>query len=286
MLIRNALDLSFDPACLADSSGRLLHVNEPFRDALGVCARQNCTKNLVEIIGQTAFLDIARNARNGQVLFKRLKVAFQDGQLCPMEAKCLRLGKSGEMALVLRPTACSLPVESIEHMALHDVLTGLPNRVLLLDRMRQILARVKRHNDFAAIIFIDLDGFKPINDTFGHECGDEVLRVTASRLLQVVRGDDTAARIGGDEFVMVLGDLKNGLHAGLTANRVIKALTQPIAWHAEKIAVSASLGIAVAPTDSTDPETLLKHADEAMYLAKKSGKNGYSFANESSYYSS
>jgi len=283
MPIRHLLNLSFDPACLADSNGRLLQVNASFQDVLGVDPAGLDGVGLAALLGQAAFLDIARNATADAPLFRRLKVLSRDGAQL-MEANCQRLPESGRLALVLRPAMGALPQDEAEHMALHDALTGLPNRVLLLDRMRQTLARVKRHQDFAAVLFIDLDGFKPINDTFGHDCGDEVLRVTAQRLLTVVREGDTAARIGGDEFVMVLGELKNGLHAGLTGTRVIKAITRPIDWEGRTVRVSASLGISVAPTDGLDPETLLKKADEAMYVAKKSGKNGYSFANESVYF--
>ena len=284
MFTRAILNLSFDPACLADSNGHLLFMNEAFQDALGITSSDLAATTLQGLIGQTGFLEISRNAGSGQSLFMRFKVRSKDGGFVPMEAHCMRLEESGQLALVLRPTAGFIPAEGAEHMALHDALTGLPNRVLLLDRLSQTLARVKRHQDFAAVVFIDLDGFKPINDTYGHECGDEVLKVTANRLLGVLRSDDTAARIGGDEFVMVLGELKNGLHAGLTGTRAIKTITQPIPWNGKTVNVSASLGICVAPTDGMDPETLLKKADEAMYVAKKSGKNGYSFYNESTYF--
>jgi len=284
MPIRHLLNLSFDPACLADSNGRLLQVNAPFQDILGVDPSGLAGVTLAGLLGQGAFLDLSRNALSESPLFRRLKVLSRDGSQQLMEANCQRLPDTGDLALVLRPATGSLPQDDAEHMALHDALTGLPNRVLLLDRLRQTLARVRRHQDFAAVLFIDLDGFKPINDTYGHDCGDEVLRVIAGRLQEVVREGDTAARIGGDEFVMVLGELKNGLHAGLTGTRVIKSITQPIAWQGRAVRVSASLGISVAPTDGLDPETLLKKADEAMYVAKKSGKNGYSFANESVYF--
>ena len=177
-----------------------------------------------------------------------------------------------------------LSAQEAERMALHDALTGLPNRVLLLDRLRQTLARRGRHREFVAVLFMDLDGFKPINDTYGHECGDEVLKVTAARLQRAMRGGDTASRIGGDEFVLVLAELKNGLHAGLTANRLIKSVTQPIGYNGLSVQVSASMGISVAPTDGHEAEELLRKADEAMYLAKKSGKNGYAFHNEAAYF--
>jgi len=281
---RHILELSFDPACLADSNGHLLEVNEALLDLLGLGRDGTAGLTLPKLVGHAAFLDISRNAPTGGVLLKRLKLTGKQGRPIPMEGRCLRLEPSGELVLVMRTTAVSTPSEGAEYMALHDALTGLPNRVLLMDRLNQTLARCKRHGDYAAVVFIDLDGFKPINDTYGHECGDEVLKVTAQRLLQVVRGDDTAARIGGDEFVLVLGELKNGLHAGLTGNRLIKMITQPIPWNGLDVGVSASLGISVAPTDGLEAEELLKKADEAMYVAKKSGKNGYSFFNESSYF--
>ncbi|MFZ5426319.1 MAG: diguanylate cyclase domain-containing protein [Thermodesulfobacteriota bacterium] len=284
MPVSDLLELSFDPACLADSNGKLTRVNEAFLDMQGAAREAALSMTLQEMIGQAAFQDICRNAATGRVLLRRIKAKCKGGESLPVEARSMLLERTGEIALVFRPTAASVPSEGAEHMALHDALTGLPNRVLLLDRLSQTLARARRHGDFAAVVFIDLDGFKPINDTYGHECGDEVLKVTASRLLEVLRGDDTAARIGGDEFVMVLGELKKGLHAGITGNRVIKAITRPIPWREGFVGVSASLGISVAPTDGMEPDELLKKADEAMYVAKKSGKNGYAFFNESSYF--
>ena len=283
MSVPNLFDLFFDPACLADSNGRLVRVNDAFAELLGLDPESAADASLSDILGQGGFQDISRNASAGAVLFKRVVLRGRDARNCPAEARCLRL-PGGGLAMAIRASACAAPRESAEFMALHDALTGLPNRVLLMDRLGQTLARTRRLGGFAAVVFIDLDGFKPINATWGHECGDEVLRVTAGRLLSVVRGDDTAARIGGDEFVMVLGELKNGLHAGLTGNRIIKAITRPIGWQGQSVSVSASLGIAVAPTDGADPEDLLRKADEAMYVAKKSGKNGYCFHNESSYF--
>jgi diguanylate cyclase (GGDEF)-like protein len=286
MPFRSIVDLSFDPACLVDEGGRLIHVNEAFRDILGLHAfmPESGEAAFPSLIGQAAYQDIARNAMPGEPLFKRLTIRAKDCCQTPVEANCLRLPEGGGILVVMRLAAGTGPVSNAEHQALHDALTGLPNRLLLIDRLRQSLSRAKRHKDYMAVMFIDLDGFKPINDTFGHECGDEVLKATAARLLEAVRGEDTAARIGGDEFVMVLTELKNGLHAGLTANRVIKSITQPIEWRGREVRVSASLGVSIGPTDGQDPETLLKRADEAMYVAKKSGKNGYSFYNESSYF--
>lgn len=284
MSFRAFLDVSFEPACLADASGSLLHANDAFADMLGRGVPDVLSCSLSDILGRQAFGEF-KNVASGQIwTAKRLTLLNAAGEALPVEARGLVLQDTGGFLLFFKARVGFLDAQEAEHMALHDALTGLPNRVLLLDRLRQTLVRVTRHNDFAAVVFIDLDGFKPINDTYGHDCGDEVLRVTATRLSRVVRGDDTAARIGGDEFVMVLSELRNGLHAGLTANRIIKSITQPIPWRGGHVCVSASLGISVAPSDGTAPEELLQKADEAMYVAKKSGKNGYSFSNESSYF--
>jgi len=278
------LNLCFDPACTADTNGHLLHVNEPFRDLFGFNAEEALAISLSDLLGQADFSEIQKFATTDSPVFKRIKARTKDGAYLRMETRCARLPDNGELLLVMRPTTGNLKLEGAEHMALHDALTGLPNRVLLLDRMHQALDLCRRHNDFAAVLFIDLDGFKPINDTYGHDCGDEVLKMTARRLEGTTRGGDTAARIGGDEFVLLLSELKNGLHAGLTANRLIKIITQPIPWRNIVVRVSASLGVSVAPTDGMEPDVLLKKADEAMYVAKKSGKNGYAFHNESVYF--
>ncbi len=278
------LNLCFDPACTADTNGHVLYMNEPFQELFGLADSDTQAFSLTEILGQADFTDIQKFATSDLPVFKRLKVRSRDGSFIRLEARCARVPDSGELALVLRPTTANLTLEGAEHMALHDALTGLPNRVLLLDRMNQALDRCRRHNDFAAVVFIDLDGFKPVNDTYGHDCGDAVLKTIARRLEDNMRGGDTAARIGGDEFVMLLLELKNGLHAGLTANRIIKNITQPIAWGNITVRVSASLGVSVAPTDGMEPDMLLKKADDAMYVAKKSGKNGYYFHNEAVYF--
>lgn len=279
-----ALNLCFDPACTADTNGHLLKVNEPFQDLLGYNAEEARALSLADLLGQADCTEIQKFASSESPLAKRVKARAKDGAFLRMEARCARLPESGELLLFMRLTVGNLDLEGAEHMALHDALTGLPNRILLLDRMHQALDRCRRHNDFAAVVFIDLDGFKPVNDTYGHECGDAVLQATARRLEENMRGGDTAARIGGDEFVMLLSELKNGLHAGLTANRIIKNITRPIPWGDVSVRVSASLGVSVAPTDGMEPDVLLKKADEAMYVAKKSGKNGYSFHNEAVYF--
>lgn len=284
MYCRNLLHLSFDAACLADSNGHLLHANEPFLTLLGLEQETLEKTVLSDIFGQSGLVELQKQAGEDPTIGLRLKVRIKGGEFALADVRATRLPGGSDLVVIFRPSMGMLSAQEAERMALHDALTGLPNRVLLLDRLRQTLARRGRHREFVAVLFMDLDGFKPINDTYGHECGDEVLKVTAARLQRAMRGGDTASRIGGDEFVLVLAELKNGLHAGLTANRLIKSVTQPIGYNGLSVQVSASMGISVAPTDGHEAEELLRKADEAMYLAKKSGKNGYAFHNEAAYF--
>ena len=284
MNCRKYLDLCFDAACLVDDAGCLLYANEAFLTFLGVDEDKILGFGLAELVGLPHLDELSRAASRESGHGLRLKLNPPGQTSVMVDARAARAEDSGALAVVFRPGVGRLAAEEAERMALHDALTGLPNRVLLLDRMRQTLARRGRHREFVAVLFLDLDGFKPVNDTYGHECGDEVLKVTARRLVEAMRGGDTASRIGGDEFVLVLAELKNGLHAGLTANRLIKSVTNPIAYKDFSVRVSASMGISVAPNDGEEAEELLRKADEAMYLAKKSGKNGYAFHNESAYF--
>jgi diguanylate cyclase (GGDEF)-like protein len=164
----------------------------------------------------------------------------------------------------------------LARMAHHDPLTGLPNRMLLSDRLQQVLAQAKRKQTRVGLLFLDLDGFKQINDTFGHKAGDEALRQIAQRLNSMIRQEDTLARIGGDEFVLLLSDL--GVDAQEAVNTVaakcIQALDTPIKIADQACLVGVSIGIAIGNQDSTS-DALLQAADRAMYLAKKTGRGGF-----------
>ncbi|HEX5784185.1 MAG TPA: EAL domain-containing protein [Burkholderiaceae bacterium] len=158
-------------------------------------------------------------------------------------------------------------------MAYYDALTDLPNRVLLADRLAQGMAQTRRAGKLMAVAYLDLDGFKPVNDTWGHEAGDKVLVEIARRLKGVLRGGDTAARIGGDEFVVLFLGLEGGHDSQVACQRVLDAVSQPMAVLPDPVQLSASLGVTLYPQDNVDADQLLRHADQAMYLAKQFGKN-------------
>ena len=162
----------------------------------------------------------------------------------------------------------------LSYIAYHDTLTGLPNRLLLLDRMRQSIAQARRGAFPLSVLFIDLDGFKQVNDTFGHEAGDHVLQETARRLQQIVRESDTVGRLGGDEFVIVANGLGNGEDTESLATKLVAALTRPIQVAGHELSVGCSIGISQYE-DGMDPEALLREADSAMYRAKQAGGGRY-----------
>lgn len=165
----------------------------------------------------------------------------------------------------------------IVQMATHDALTGLPNRNLLQDRIEQALAQDTRSHSKMAVLFIDLDHFKIINDSLGHDIGDLLLKAVAERLLACVRNEDTVARQGGDEFIVVLNTIVESLDAAVVAQKILDALMQPYRIHKHELHIGGSIGIAVFPDDGTTAETLLKNSDVAMYHAKENGRNNFQF---------
>ncbi len=163
--------------------------------------------------------------------------------------------------------------EHVRHMAHYDLLTGLPNRTLIADRLRQTLIKAKRDKGRVALMFLDLDQFKPVNDTFGHATGDWLLKEVAQRLLHCVRESDTVARIGGDEFVVLLPVIEDDLDATTVAEKILHALSQPFQLDGHTLQISSSIGIAIYPDHGDDEDLLIRNADIAMYRAKSSGRN-------------
>jgi diguanylate cyclase (GGDEF)-like protein/PAS domain S-box-containing protein len=165
--------------------------------------------------------------------------------------------------------------EQIEFHAYHDVLTNLPNRKLFMDRLSQALTRCRRYGKSLAVMFVDLDHFKTINDTLGHTAGDELLLEMSRRLRACIRDDDTVARLGGDEFTIILSELRQPEDAANVAEKILHSIEQPLTIAETPIEVSASIGIALYPVDGHDAEALLRNADSAMYRAKEAGRNTY-----------
>ena len=163
--------------------------------------------------------------------------------------------------------------EMLEALALHDQLTGLANRRLLADRMSMAMAHARRNKTAMALVYLDLDGFKQINDTLGHGAGDTLLQLVAKRLVETVREEDTVARMGGDEFILVLWHIGEPNYADTVARKVIEALSKPFDIEGHSVSITTSAGVAIYPFHGEDVDLLTKSADRALYSAKRAGKN-------------
>lgn len=212
--------------------------------------------------------DIWNRRKNGEVYVQRLSISVIRGH----DGKVVNyIGVFSDV------TQQRQKEDSVRHKAFHDALTGLPNRALLEDRLQQAMVQACRREGGLAVLFVDLDEFKPVNDRYGHRAGDEVLRYVARTLKACVREVDTVARIGGDEFVVVLTDVTEGTGVESIARLILDSLKQPLILDAATVSVSGSIGIAMFPGNGGDSACLLANADAAMYEAKRGGRGTYRF---------
>jgi diguanylate cyclase (GGDEF)-like protein/PAS domain S-box-containing protein len=184
-------------------------------------------------------------------------------------------GRSAALGIAFDVTERKRAEEQIKSLAYHDALTGLPNRLLFTDRLQVAVAQAHRHGQRLAVLFLDLDRFKVINDSLGHSMGDRLLGAVAERLLASVREGDTVARLGGDEFTLLLPGLSRAMDVTRVADKILDALRQPFRLEGRELYVSASMGISVYPLDGDDAEALVKNADSAMYRAKEQGRDNF-----------
>jgi diguanylate cyclase (GGDEF)-like protein len=189
-----------------------------------------------------------------------------------------RHGKVTGAVMVLRDvsTARALSLR-MSYLAEHDSLTGLPNRSVLNDRLTQSMALAHRHQTQMAVLFLDVDHFKHVNDSWGHDIGDRLLQSIAQRLVGCVRASDTVSRLGGDEFVILLSEIAHPQDAAVSAVKILLALSTPHRIGPQSLSITASIGIVIHPQDADNADALLKHADSAMYHAKDRGRNTFQF---------
>jgi diguanylate cyclase (GGDEF)-like protein/PAS domain S-box-containing protein len=177
----------------------------------------------------------------------------------------------------LRAKALEQKNAELSHQADHDALTSLPNRKMFYECLHQSLERASSNQQLVALLFLDLDGFKSINDTFGHNVGDLLLKTVASRLKKCLRGSDTISRLGGDEFTVILPAIPGREEAAKVAEKICDAMMEPFILEEHTVSVTTSIGISLYPIDGQDPDILVKNSDTAMYRAKECGKNQYQF---------
>jgi len=212
--------------------------------------------------------EIWNRRKNGEVYPEALTISILKNDLGEVENY---VGVFSDITLIKQHE------KQLEHTAHYDELTGIPNRVLLADRMKQALAQARRNGSQLAVCYLDLDGFKQINDLMGHQVGDMILVEVASRIEEEIREEDTVARLGGDEFVILLSGLKQHDECEGSLNRVMQSIRKPMHVKNREFTLGVSIGVTMYPTDNVDADSLLRHADQAMYTAKQSGKDRYHF---------
>ena len=212
----------------------------------------------------------------GTILIRRdgSEAAIEDS-VAPIHDSADRL--KGAVMVFHDMTAAQAMTEKMAHLAQHDALTDLPNRALLHDRINQAIALAERAGSHLALLFLDLDNFKHINDSLGHDVGDQLLQAVAVRLSDCVRSADTVSRLGGDEFVVLLSENQSAEDAALTAEKILSALSMTHTIGEQQLHVTSSIGISIYPSDANDAQSLIKNADTAMYQAKEEGRNNYQF---------
>ena len=275
---------SYEAIMVADAQGLITRVNTAFTRITGYTQ--------AEVAGQAP--SILSSGRHDARFFQEFWHALQTQGLWRGEIWNRR--KNGDVFAVLQSVAVVRDVRGqlqhyvsvfadisqlkaheaeLDHVANYDPLTHLPNRRLLSDRLKQSILRADRSGKSCAICFLDLDGFKAINDQLGHATGDQILIAMAHNLSETLRAEDTLARLGGDEFVVLLSEVASAGECTLILERLLEAARRPVTAGEHVIHISASIGVSLYPSDNADPDILLRHADMAMYLAKQAGKNRY-----------
>jgi diguanylate cyclase (GGDEF)-like protein/PAS domain S-box-containing protein len=283
-IAKNIFEYSNESIIVTDAQNRILFVNPAFEIVTGYSAEEVIGKNpriLQSGMHDKPFYEKMWNdikqhgVWKGEIWNKR-----KDGELY-LEWLTISVvedekgNATNYVAIFSDITEHKRNIERLTRLALYDTLTNVPNRHLLEKRLESIIRMSKKHNQSFALLFLDLDRFKNINDTLGHHVGDMLLKETAQRLKGLLRKQDTIARFGGDEFVIILPNLKHVREAVYMAEKIVESLKRPFCFNHQEMYISTSIGISVYPFDGTDKETLIRMADRAMYQAKKNGRNQY-----------
>jgi diguanylate cyclase (GGDEF)-like protein/PAS domain S-box-containing protein len=286
-LASKVFETTADAIVISDADDRVVMVNAAFSKLTGFDAADIVGKILAEspfrpLDVEESNARMQRQLRDGFVTAEVSRIRKDGAPLSLwVTASCVR-NPDGTLRNHVRVfTDISLlkaTQRELEQLASFDTLTGVPNRRLLNDRLEQTLRRMQRRNDGLAVMFIDLDGFKNVNDTHGHAIGDMALQAVASRLQRCVRSSDSVGRLGGDEFAIVLEGARLPAEAALVGERIVAAMADPLVIEGRRLTIAASIGIAVYPDDGTDAAGLLRSADDAMYEVKQAGRNGFRFS--------
>lgn len=286
LLSASAFEHAYEGVIITDGQGRILDVNPAFTRITGYARDEVLGRNprLLQSGRQgrefyaAMWEELARTGYFRGELWNRRKDGSFYAQLITIFAVRDEAGATGQYLGIFNDvTNLRIQTRELERLAHLDPLTGLPNRLLLADRLEQAVAQARRGDKLFAVCFVDLDGFKAVNDRHGHHVGDEVLIAVSRRLGECVRDGDTVARVGGDEFVLLLTNIDKREDCERTLRRLVAVVADPVAVGGRELRISVSIGVALFPLDSSDADTLLRRADESMYVAKRTGKNGYRF---------
>ncbi|MDT8375960.1 MAG: diguanylate cyclase [Mariprofundaceae bacterium] len=285
---RMLFDFSSDGLLIVDMQGNFIDINRTAHERLGYSKAEMLAMKLTDLDPPEFAARVPERMeqikKHGMVVFETAHCR-KDGSIMPVEVNARVIDLDGERVVfstVRDITERRQAEEKIRQMAYHDHLTGLPNRALFYDRLQQALAHAHRNRKRLALLILDLDHFKPINDELGHEYGDRALVETGKRLRQCVRETDSVARIGGDEFAIILVDIASEKAACRMAEKVIAAIGQPLSLNTSQYVLGASIGICLTAPDDDDMEAMVSRADTAMYRAKESGRNRYCVAMQES----
>lgn len=269
---------------ITDIKGNIIYANQKFCD-ISQYSTQELLNNTHRLIksnyhANDFFLNMWRTISRGDVWHGEIQNKAKDGSLYWVSstiAPMLDDNNKPQQYIAIRTdiTDTKQQQETLQVMAHYDVLTKLPNRILLIDRFSQAVAHNERNETILAVCFLDLDNFKPINDRYGHNVGDNLLIDVASRIKDIIRDEDTVSRQGGDEFILLLGDIKSIYECETSLERLIHLLNKPYQINGHEITITASVGYTFYPLDDGDLDTLVRHADHAMYEAKMSGRNSF-----------
>lgn len=266
-----------------DENLRCRFANKVFTEFFGLNLENILGKHVREVLGEEAYAQVKHHfeevIKGHPVTYERAR-KLPNGETRHIEVKLLpQIGDQGKFlgcfAVTNDITEYKLTEERIQRTAHHDLLTGLPNRLLFNDRLQQAISLAKRDSRQFALLYLDLDKFKPVNDTLGHAAGDELLQAVAARIRQQVRESDTVARVGGDEFTVILPDISKREEAEIVARKIIAAIFTPFQLGSppQNVDIGTSIGIAVYPDDGRDADALVKAGDGAMYAAKQTGNS-------------
>lgn len=262
---------------------RILDVNQVATDRLGYSREELLSMTIDNLYPPE---EIARNEeiveklrQTGFLIFERMHIR-KDGTILPVEVSSIVVDQDGRKVYqsIARDITQRKRIEQeLQRLANYDSLTGAANRPMFMDRVADAIDLARRNNTMLGLLFLDLDGFKAVNDAFGHKHGDALLQIIARRIHESVRQSDTVARLGGDEFAILLEGIRNVEETVPVVQKIIKSVSQPFIFQNAEAFITSSIGVSVFPADGEDPDTLIQNADRAMYVSKSEGKNNYRF---------